>query len=60
MSYCDTCQNTGSIDCLCGGDLCVCGREEFPCPDCEGMPGDDDDGPDEFEGEPAPKPLILD
>jgi len=32
--YCATCNNTGSIDCHCGGDLCVCGDEEIPCPDC--------------------------
>ena len=34
--YCTTCQNTGMIDCHCGGDLCVCGEEELPCPDCQG------------------------
>jgi hypothetical protein len=41
--YCDTCQNTGYIDCLCGGDLCVCGQEEIECPVCGGVGGDDDD-----------------
>jgi len=34
--YCDTCQNTGEIDCYCGGDLCVCIRGPYlPCPDCK-------------------------
>ena len=46
MSYCDTCQNTGYVDCRCGGDLRVCGEEEEPCPKCDGMNdegwGDDD------------------
>jgi hypothetical protein len=32
--YCDECNNTGAIDCCCGGDLCVCGAEEVPCPTC--------------------------
>lgn len=34
--YCDVCQNTGWVDCYCGGDLCVCGREEIECPSCHG------------------------
>ena len=34
LPYCVTCQNTGEIDCHCGGDLCVCGAYELPCPDC--------------------------
>lgn len=35
--YCATCNNTGEVDCYCGGDLCVCenGGVE-PCPDCDG------------------------
>lgn len=32
--YCDECQNTGTVGCYCGGDLCVCGEEELPCPRC--------------------------
>lgn len=33
--YCATCNNTGSIDCHCGGDLCICENNgEMPCPDC--------------------------
>lgn len=34
--YCATCNNTGMIDCHCGGDLCVCGDEEIECPECGG------------------------
>lgn len=35
--YCDHCNNTGSIDCYCGGDLCICDNNgEKPCPHCEG------------------------
>lgn len=34
--YCSTCNNTGEVDCHCGGDLCVCGDEVLPCPDCGG------------------------
>lgn len=35
--WCSECQNTGWVDCYCGGDLCVCenGGEE-PCPACGG------------------------
>ena len=33
--WCDTCCNTGWLDCHCGGDLCVCENYgEYPCPDC--------------------------
>ena len=33
--WCDTCGNTGSLNCFCGGDLCVCENNgEYPCPDC--------------------------
>lgn len=35
-SYCTECQNTGYVDCYCGGDLCVCGEEEITCPACGG------------------------
>lgn len=35
--YCATCNNTGEIDCYCGGDLCVCENNGVePCPDCDG------------------------
>lgn len=37
--YCDRCNNTGDIDCHCGGDLCVCGRQEIECPNCKGRAG---------------------
>jgi|GEM_PF-4791032 len=36
VGYCDTCNNTGEIDCHCGGDLCVCGVDVEPCPACDG------------------------
>jgi hypothetical protein len=42
--YCATCNNTGYLDCHCGGDLCVCGEEEVECPECgSGFAEDDDD-----------------
>lgn len=45
--YCTACQNTGWVDCHCGGDLCVCDNNgEEPCPYCDGDPFFCDD-PDE-------------
>ena len=32
--YCEECMGSGWIGCYCGGDLCVCGWEEEPCPHC--------------------------
>lgn len=33
--WCETCHNTGSINCYCGGDLCICENHgEMPCPSC--------------------------
>lgn len=33
--YCCCCNNTGTVDCLCGGDFCVCDNYgEKPCPKC--------------------------
>jgi len=33
--YCESCGNMGSINCYCGGDLCVCENNgEMPCPAC--------------------------
>jgi len=35
--WCETCHNTGYVNCYCGGDLCICennGEEE--CPSCGG------------------------
>lgn len=44
------CGGTGTLDCLCGGDFCVChnhGETECPgCEDCEFNDGDDYDGGD--------------
>lgn len=43
MGWCDHCCGTGMLDCLCGGDLCVCERNgEYECPFCYG--NHDDDG----------------
>jgi hypothetical protein len=50
--YCATCNNTGSIDCHCGGDLCVCGDEDIECPDCDPY-GEFIHGFDDSEDEPA-------
>ena len=41
--YCTECQNTGYVDCNCGGDLCVCGEQELPCPFCGGESDETDD-----------------
>ena len=34
--YCDKCQTLGTVECYCGGDLCVCGQQELNCPLCKG------------------------
>lgn len=35
--YCFHCNNTGYVNCYCGGDLCVCYNfGEYPCPKCGG------------------------
>jgi hypothetical protein len=34
-AWCDVCHNTGSVECYCGGDLCVCENQgEIDCPEC--------------------------
>jgi hypothetical protein len=39
--WCAHCQNTGHVNCYCGGDLCICENNgEEPCPFCDGT-GDD-------------------
>lgn len=44
--YCERCNNTGDVDCHCGGDLCVCGGDNGDgtniCPACDGDACDDD------------------
>lgn len=36
--WCETCQNMGTVECLCGGDLCICENYgEAPCPKCGGL-----------------------
>jgi hypothetical protein len=33
--FCMNCNNTGIVDCHCGGDLCIClNNGEMPCPNC--------------------------
>lgn len=48
------CGGTGIINCLCGGDFCVCHNhgevECFGCEDCEGNFDDPDEG---FDGGPG-------
>jgi hypothetical protein len=42
--YCEHCNNTGWLDCHCGGDLCVCDNNgEKPCFYCDGDQDDDGD-----------------
>lgn len=47
--YCDRCNNTGEVDCHCGGDLCVCGRQELICPRCGGGSGLDAGEPGAYD-----------
>lgn len=49
--YCEECNNSGEIECWCGGDLCVCmNHGSKPCPACGGIaPADDDPGTVEAE-----------
>ena len=43
MVWCENCHNTGWVGCYCGGDLCVCENcGEYPCPACDGRPGEDE------------------
>ena len=42
IPFCDECQATGYVDCRCGGDLCLCGEDEIPCPVCTGEDDDDE------------------
>jgi hypothetical protein len=35
QGYCDTCNNSGFVNCYCCGDLCCCENQgEYECPDC--------------------------
>jgi hypothetical protein len=37
MPWCAHCCGTGTLDCLCGGDLYICERNgEYECPFCYG------------------------
>lgn len=42
------CNGLGTLDCYCGGDLCVCGMDGQDCFGCEKC--EDRDGDDYFEG----------
>lgn len=47
-TWCEYCNNLGTVECLCGGDLCICENYgEMDCPICHGMPwsehGDDEE-----------------
>jgi hypothetical protein len=52
--WCDACQNMATVDCLCGGDLCVClNYGERDCPKCGGVSAyedDDDESRDALRG----------
>lgn len=52
----DCCGGTGSLECYCGGDICVChhhGEVECPgCPDCEHDDEEDWDAGDDFDDIP--------
>lgn len=54
--WCSHCQNTGWVECYCGGDLCICENNgEEPCPYCDGASAEDDD-PGEYA---EPEPTVL-
>ncbi|QPC43984.1 DnaJ domain-containing protein [Kaustia mangrovi] len=59
FTYCDRCNNTGWIDCRCGGDLCLCGEGELPCPQCGGDIPDDDARCPTCEGSGRINPLTA-
>lgn len=43
-AWCDACQNTGWINCYCGGDLCICDNNgEYECPYCQSVACEYDD-----------------
>jgi hypothetical protein len=48
--WCEDCQGLGTVNCYCGGDLCVClNYGEKDCPTCGGSGGEDDDFDLDFE-----------
>lgn len=57
VGYCHHCNNTGWLDCYCGGDLCVCENNgEYPCFHCDGGMAEDDDLDEGFDaGEWTPQ-----
>ena len=46
----DTCGGTGSLQCVCGGDFCVCHYHgETECPGCEDCEEEHDDFDEDFD-----------
>lgn len=44
----DTCGGSGTLNCLCGGDQCVCHwHGEIECPGCADCEGDEEDYDDD-------------
>lgn len=53
--WCSECQNTGWVDCYCGGDFCVCDNHgEEPCPMCGGDSFFCDEIDDDEDAAPKP------
>ncbi len=49
-----SCYGTGALDCLCGGDQCVCHNHgEVDCPGCPDCEGSEDDAGDDHSFGPA-------
>jgi hypothetical protein len=66
MAWCFTCQGLGTVECLCGGDLCVClNHGERDCPACHGFGNDEDDDDygladeDYYEANQAPEDVAT-
>ena len=50
----ESCGGTGTLECLCGGDQCVCHNHgEVECPGCEDCDYQDDDYDDDYDIEDA-------
>lgn len=55
MVWCWTCNGLGVVECLCGGDFCVCmDFGEAPCPGC----GGDVDGREDPELDDNGEPVV--
>lgn len=50
----ESCAGTGTVNCFCGGDLCVCHNHgEAACPGCEECDGDEDEHDEDPEATTA-------